>query len=113
MASTEVCVTMAPHLNANTTRESASGTQADKNTSLADAGNAALRIHQPGEAVAAQPQRIALGATGTPRDLIACSETLRQLIDKAKQVARSQVSVLIQGASGTGKELLARLIHES
>jgi transcriptional regulator with PAS, ATPase and Fis domain len=59
--------------------------------------------------------RIALGGSGggEGRQLIAHSEALRDIIHKAKQVARSKVPVLIQGESGTGKELLARLIHET
>ncbi|HZZ78306.1 MAG TPA: sigma-54 dependent transcriptional regulator [Gemmataceae bacterium] len=49
---------------------------------------------------------------GDARELIAASEALGSVIDKAKSVARSKLPVLIQGESGTGKELLARLIHE-
>lgn len=41
--------------------------------------------------------------TGHPR--------MRALLDFARQVAKSHASILIQGDSGTGKELLARFIH--
>lgn len=41
------------------------------------------------------------------------SEPMRQLYDLIASVARSQAPVLIRGKSGTGKELVARAIHES
>jgi len=49
---------------------------------------------------------------GETRELIAGSEALRDVVETAKQIAQSKVPVLILGKSGTGKELLARLIHE-
>jgi transcriptional regulator with PAS, ATPase and Fis domain len=63
----------------------------------------------------ASAERIALGepSSGDVRQLIARSQVIRDLITKARQVARSKVPVVIQGESGTGKELLARLIHEA
>jgi DNA-binding NtrC family response regulator len=45
-------------------------------------------------------------------ELIGESEALKSIIDKAKKVAASETFVLIQGASGTGKELMAHLIHQ-
>ncbi|WP_441291244.1 sigma 54-interacting transcriptional regulator [Sorangium sp. KYC3313] len=37
---------------------------------------------------------------------------MRDLLDAAKQVASSRASVILRGETGTGKELLARFIHE-
>ena len=48
----------------------------------------------------------------SPSGLIGQAKVLRDLIDLAKQVADSPVSVLVTGESGTGKQLLARLLHQ-
>lgn len=40
------------------------------------------------------------------------SQLMDDLINQAKQVATTDVSILIQGDSGTGKELLAKAIHQ-
>lgn len=44
--------------------------------------------------------------------MIAISKPMMELFDKAKRVARTDYPVLIQGQSGTGKERLARAIHQ-
>ena len=44
-------------------------------------------------------------------DLIGSSEGMRQVYALAKKIATCDVSVLITGETGTGKELLARAIH--
>jgi transcriptional regulator with PAS, ATPase and Fis domain len=41
------------------------------------------------------------------------SQTMKRLVAKSRYIAPRSVSVLIEGKSGTGKELLARAIHES
>src|SRR5438045_230647 len=46
-----------------------------------------------------------------PSLLIGNSEALRQVLQLAEQVALSDVTVLLEGETGTGKELLARSIH--
>jgi len=44
-------------------------------------------------------------------DLVSRSETMRRVFDMLPQVAASDSTVLIQGETGTGKELLARALH--
>jgi len=45
--------------------------------------------------------------------IITNNPAMRALLSKAKRVAQSDTNVLIQGASGTGKELLAKAIHRA
>jgi formate hydrogenlyase transcriptional activator len=44
-------------------------------------------------------------------EIIGQSMPMRQLLRKIEQVAPTEASVLIQGETGTGKELLARAVH--
>jgi len=46
-------------------------------------------------------------------DFITASSRMEDLLRRARLVAQSDASVLIVGASGTGKELLARAIHSA
>jgi transcriptional regulator with PAS, ATPase and Fis domain len=45
--------------------------------------------------------------------IVGKSESMRKLITTARQVAASDIPVLIMGESGTGKELIARAIHNN
>ncbi|MGH9738495.1 MAG: sigma-54-dependent transcriptional regulator [Candidatus Acidiferrales bacterium] len=45
--------------------------------------------------------------------LVGSSPALKELLERARQVARTDMDVLISAESGTGKELLARLIHQA
>jgi transcriptional regulator with PAS, ATPase and Fis domain len=44
--------------------------------------------------------------------LITSSPEMLKVLEKAKQIATSDASVMLQGESGTGKSCVARLIHE-
>ncbi len=47
------------------------------------------------------------------QDIITQSPLMEQLLNQAFRVAQSDVSILIQGASGTGKEVFAQAIHKA
>jgi DNA-binding NtrC family response regulator len=47
-----------------------------------------------------------------PLDIVAKSPAMRQLVDLTRRVARVDSTVLITGESGSGKERLARFVHE-
>jgi transcriptional regulator with PAS, ATPase and Fis domain len=49
---------------------------------------------------------------GQAQEMIACSEILQRTLKKVALMARSKIPVLIQGETGTGKELIARYIHD-
>jgi len=49
---------------------------------------------------------------GRPNELIGECRIFKDVVNKAIKLASSEAFVLIQGASGTGKELFARLIHQ-
>ncbi|MFP4229048.1 MAG: sigma 54-interacting transcriptional regulator [Salinivenus sp.] len=40
------------------------------------------------------------------------SDALKNVIDRARQVAKTDITVLLQGESGVGKELIAQMLHE-
>ena len=48
----------------------------------------------------------------TPDGLIGSSEALKKVLDLIAQVAATDSSVLLQGETGTGKEVVARILHE-
>jgi DNA-binding NtrC family response regulator len=52
-----------------------------------------------------------LEESALPLKIIARSPAMREVISMARRVAESMFPVLIQGETGTGKELIARLIH--
>lgn len=47
------------------------------------------------------------------RGFVAKSKEMRTLIDTARRIAKSSIPVLLLGETGTGKEVLARKIHEA
>ncbi|HQT75438.1 MAG: hypothetical protein B7Z80_00175 [Rhodospirillales bacterium 20-64-7] len=53
----------------------------------------------------------ARGGTRPVKDLVFRDRAMATVIERAERAARSDASVLISGASGTGKEVLARHIH--
>jgi DNA-binding NtrC family response regulator len=52
-----------------------------------------------------------LAAAGEVPEMVGQSAAIREVYDAIRQVAGTDVTVLVQGESGTGKELVARAIH--
>lgn len=55
--------------------------------------------------------RSQLDKSGSLRELMGPSQHVQQIIQQINLVARSPLTILLQGETGTGKELLARAIH--
>ena len=55
--------------------------------------------------------RLRLKKRAEPGLMLGNSEAIRKVGQTAEEVARSDVTVLIEGESGTGKELVAKMIH--
>ncbi|MDO2197068.1 sigma 54-interacting transcriptional regulator, partial [Escherichia coli] len=53
------------------------------------------------------------GDDGWRESIVTRSPVMLRLLDQARMVAQSDVSVLINGQSGTGKEILAQAIHNA
>jgi len=53
------------------------------------------------------------GGRAFARSLVYCSDVMAELLEQAELVAQGDVTVFISGETGTGKEVLARAIHEA
>ena len=51
--------------------------------------------------------------SGAARSVVYVDPASLHLLALAQRVAQTQVTVLIQGPTGAGKEVLARVVHES
>jgi two-component system response regulator PilR (NtrC family) len=65
--------------------------------------NSALKLSEPEKPVSAQDDEQGL--------LLGQSDEIRKLRGRVRKLARSQAPVFISGESGSGKELVARMIH--
>ena len=52
-----------------------------------------------------------LASLQAERELVGQAEPFRRVMEMVQQVAPTQATVLVEGASGTGKELVARALH--
>ena len=65
----------------------------------------------PEESAPSRPAATLLGRRHRAPSLVACSHEMRRVETLARRAAMTELSVLITGATGTGKELIARTIH--
>jgi two-component system response regulator AtoC len=72
-----------------------------------------LQIDGFPEIRALQEEVVRLRAAGRRRTLVGDSPPMNELLRRLSRVARSDVPVLIEGETGTGKELAARAVHEA
>jgi PAS domain S-box-containing protein len=63
------------------------------------------------ERLAAENTYLAEQVSSGPRQIIGESEAFKKLMHTVEQVARTDATVLIQGNTGTGKELIAEALH--
>ena len=50
--------------------------------------------------------------SGEPEEMVGVSQPMRQMFNLIRKIAATDLPVLITGASGTGKEMVARIIHQ-
>ena len=62
---------------------------------------------------AARPADRPTRQTSQAEAIVGNSSALRQVLDRARHAARTNADVLIEAESGTGKELLARFVHDA
>jgi two-component system response regulator HydG len=71
----------------------------------------------PGEPTRREPSRASRPAASTPENapfgLVGGSAATRKLVETIRRVAPSDVPILIEGETGSGKELVARGIHDA
>jgi two-component system response regulator FlrC len=63
------------------------------------------------EVLARLAERTSIASFG-PSEIITQNSAMLELLEQAAQAARTQATVLVQAESGTGKELLARWVHQ-
>lgn len=82
---------------------------------IADAVAAILREYEERQRLLDENRRLKneLDKNFRPENIIGNCSSMRSIYAMVAQVADSSATVLIRGASGTGKELVARAIHQS
>ncbi len=83
--------------------------------SMTDAWHTALDLasSNPATSVPSAPSAPFAPLSGAARSVVYVDPASLHLLALAQRVAQTQVTVLIQGPTGAGKEVLARVVHES
>ena len=77
----------------------------------AEAAAVCLKEREEREALVAENRRLRDMLAANPGDLIGNCREMRAVYEQIRQVAPSDATVLVRGASGTGKELVARAVQ--
>ena len=77
----------------------------------AEAAAVCLKEREERDALLAENRRLRDMLTTNPGDLLGNCREMRAVYEQIRQVAPSDATVLVRGASGTGKELVARAIQ--
>ncbi|MDP7113604.1 MAG: sigma-54 dependent transcriptional regulator, partial [Myxococcota bacterium] len=87
------------------------GSTADELLGAARAALATASAATPVRHAEARTARIVADPATVEGDVVAASAAMRSLMDTIARIADAGIPVLIQGETGTGKELVARAIH--
>jgi len=74
--------------------------------------NLILRVHRALEHTVKNKNIISHIESSSFRGIVGESDSIKKVIDMIHKIAQIDISVLIEGETGTGKELVARAIHE-
>ena len=77
----------------------------------ADAASVCLKEREERDELESENRRLRDMLADTPSDIIGNCREMRAVYEQIRQVAPSDATVLIRGASGTGKELVARALQ--
>ncbi len=78
---------------------------------ITDVAEVCRKEHEERQTLLNENQKLRSMLSDTPTDMVGKSRGMVQVYDLIRQVAPSDATVLIRGSSGTGKELVARALH--
>jgi two-component system, NtrC family, response regulator AtoC len=87
------------------------GSTADELLGAARAALAGADASSPVRHAEARTARVVTDPATVEGDVVVASAAMRSVLDTAARIADASIPVLIQGETGTGKELVARAIH--
>ena len=86
-------------------------TTADELLGVARAALGRAGDHRPVQTAEVRAARVVPDAPALDGDVVVASAAMREVMDTVERIADATIPVLIEGETGTGKELVARAIH--